>query len=107
MSGIGVMEKDPYLSGLRVLYVSREELQRKGGLVRFDRHCFIFKYIIFQGSAPTISVDNTGGCQLYLSKDALNASVTTAKSSEINVLVPGQEPDGDWVCIRFAWNTLL
>lgn len=49
-----------------------------------------------QGSAPTISVDNTAGCQLYLSKDALGASITTAKSSEINVLVPGTEPDGDW-----------
>ncbi|KAL3614094.1 F-actin-capping protein subunit alpha [Castilleja foliolosa] len=50
-----------------------------------------------QGSAPTISVDNTAGCQLYLSKDALEASITTAKSSEINVLTPGSEPDGDWV----------
>ncbi|EEF50868.1 cyclase-associated protein 1 [Ricinus communis] len=50
-----------------------------------------------QGSAPTISVDNTGGCQLYLSKDSLRASITTAKSSEINVLVPGAESDGDWV----------
>ncbi|KAK4437771.1 Cyclase-associated protein 1 [Sesamum alatum] len=50
-----------------------------------------------QGSAPTISVDNTAGCQVYLSKDALEASITTAKSSEINVLVPGSEPDGDWV----------
>ncbi|KAL3722529.1 hypothetical protein ACJRO7_034841 [Eucalyptus globulus] len=49
-----------------------------------------------QGSAPTISVDNTAGCQLYLSKDSLGASITTAKSSEINVLVPGTEPDGDW-----------
>ncbi|KAF5448809.1 hypothetical protein F2P56_029308 [Juglans regia] len=49
-----------------------------------------------QGSAPTISVDNTAGCQLYLSKESLGASITTAKSSEINVLVPGAEPDGDW-----------
>uniref|UniRef100_A0A5B6ZVJ6 Adenylyl cyclase-associated protein n=1 Tax=Davidia involucrata TaxID=16924 RepID=A0A5B6ZVJ6_DAVIN len=49
-----------------------------------------------QGSAPTISVDNTAGCQLYLSKDALEASITTAKSSEINVLVPGAGPDDDW-----------
>ncbi|XP_039014935.1 cyclase-associated protein 1-like [Hibiscus syriacus] len=48
-----------------------------------------------QGSAPTISVDNTSGCQLYLSKDSLGASITTAKSSEINVLVP-TGPDGDW-----------
>ncbi|MED6108596.1 F-actin-capping protein subunit alpha [Stylosanthes scabra] len=50
-----------------------------------------------QGSAPTISVDNTSGCQLYLSKDSLQTSISTAKSSEINVLVPGAEPDGDWV----------
>ncbi|KAG7010934.1 Cyclase-associated protein 1 [Cucurbita argyrosperma subsp. argyrosperma] len=50
-----------------------------------------------QGSAPTISVDNTGGCVLYLSKDSLGTSITTAKSSEINVLVPGGASDGDWV----------
>ncbi|KAH1224570.1 Cyclase-associated protein 1 [Glycine max] len=50
-----------------------------------------------QGAAPTISVDNTSGCQLYLSKDSLEASITTAKSSEINVMVPGADPDGDWV----------
>ncbi|PSS26049.1 Cyclase-associated protein [Actinidia chinensis var. chinensis] len=49
-----------------------------------------------QGSAPTISVDNTAGCQLYLSKNSLETSITTAKSSEINVLVPGAGPDDDW-----------
>ncbi|CAA2987044.1 Cyclase-associated protein 1 [Olea europaea subsp. europaea] len=49
-----------------------------------------------QGSAPTISVDNTAGCQLYLSKDSLAASITTAKSSEVNVLVPGSGSDSDW-----------
>ncbi|KAF5180273.1 Cyclase-associated protein [Thalictrum thalictroides] len=50
-----------------------------------------------QGSAPTISVDNTAGCQLYLSKAYLETSITTAKSSEINVLVPGAGADNDWV----------
>ena len=45
-------------------------------------------------------MDNTAGCQLYLSKDALGASITTAKSSEINVMVPGADSDGDWVCFR-------
>ncbi|XP_043713653.1 cyclase-associated protein 1 [Telopea speciosissima] len=50
-----------------------------------------------QGSTPSISVDNTTGCQLYLSKDSLEASITTAKSSEINVLVPGAGSDDDWV----------
>ncbi|GAB2291251.1 F-actin-capping protein subunit alpha [Dionaea muscipula] len=49
-----------------------------------------------QGSAPTISVDNTTGCQLYLSKESLEASITTAKSSEINVLVPASTAEGDW-----------
>ncbi|XP_047322005.1 cyclase-associated protein 1 [Impatiens glandulifera] len=50
-----------------------------------------------QGSAPSISVDNTSGCQVYLSKGSLEASITTAKSSEINILVPGTKPDDDWV----------
>ncbi|KAL0739424.1 hypothetical protein Bca4012_015634 [Brassica carinata] len=50
-----------------------------------------------RGSAPTVSVDNTTGCQLYLSKDSLDTSTTTAKSSEINVMVPGSSPDGNWV----------
>ncbi|KAA8531384.1 hypothetical protein F0562_006120 [Nyssa sinensis] len=57
-----------------------------------------------QGSAPTISVDNTAGCQLYLSKASLETSITTAKSSEINVLVPGAEPDGDWVCFLVSFQ---
>ncbi|KAK3149508.1 hypothetical protein QOZ80_3AG0218360 [Eleusine coracana subsp. coracana] len=50
-----------------------------------------------QGTAPTISIDNTSGCQLYLSKDSLGASITSAKSSEINVMVPSGVTDGDWV----------
>lgn len=50
-----------------------------------------------QGTAPTISVDNSAGCQLYLSKDSLGASITTAKSSEINVLIPASGPDNDLV----------
>lgn len=45
-------------------------------------------------------MDNTSGCQLYLSEDSLETSISTAKSSEINVLVPGAEPDGDWVCFH-------
>ncbi|CAH9124381.1 unnamed protein product [Cuscuta epithymum] len=49
-----------------------------------------------QGVAPTISVDNTAGCQLYLSKDSLEASITTAKCSEINIMVPSAGPDSDW-----------
>ncbi|CAO2206890.1 unnamed protein product [Urochloa humidicola] len=50
-----------------------------------------------EGSVPTISIDNTSGCQLYLSKESLETSITTAKSSEINALVPDANSDGDWV----------
>ncbi|KAG5407657.1 hypothetical protein IGI04_013776, partial [Brassica rapa subsp. trilocularis] len=48
------------------------------------------------GSAPTVSANNTTGCQLYLSKDSLETAITTVKSSEINVIVPGASPNGDW-----------
>ncbi|KAK9053364.1 hypothetical protein SSX86_029997 [Deinandra increscens subsp. villosa] len=50
-----------------------------------------------QGAAPTISVDNTAGCQLYLSKDSLESSITTSKASEVNVMVPSEDPDADLV----------
>jgi len=43
------------------------------------------------GSVPTISVDKTDGCQMYLSKDSLEAEIITAKSSEMNVLIPKGE----------------
>ncbi|KAF3773745.1 Cyclase-associated protein 1 [Nymphaea thermarum] len=49
-----------------------------------------------QGMAPTFTVDNTSGCQLYISKTSLGTSITTAKSSEINVLVPKDDGDKDW-----------
>lgn len=64
---------------------------------------------LFKGSAPTISVDNTGGCLLYLSKDSLGTSITTAKSSEINVLVPHAGSDGDWVwsCLPSCFMILI
>lgn len=68
---------------------------------------FYFGFSSLQGSAPTISIDNTAGCQLYLSKDSLEASITTAKSSEVNVLVPGAGPDDDWVCFIFLVGNLV
>ncbi|XP_070534576.1 adenylyl cyclase-associated protein 1-like isoform X3 [Ptychodera flava] len=37
---------------------------------------------------PTISIDKTDGCQIYLSKDSLDTAIITAKSSAMNVLVP-------------------
>uniref|UniRef100_A0A914C9I9 Adenylyl cyclase-associated protein n=1 Tax=Acrobeloides nanus TaxID=290746 RepID=A0A914C9I9_9BILA len=48
------------------------------------------------GALPTISIQKTDGCQVYLSKDSISAEIVTSKSSEMNVLVPSG-PDGDFV----------
>lgn len=37
---------------------------------------------------PTLSIDKTDGCQVYLSKDSLNVDIISAKSSEMNILIP-------------------
>ena len=44
---------------------------------------------------PTVSIDKTDGCMIYLSKDSLDCEIVTSKSSEMNVLVP--KDDGDYV----------
>ena len=49
---------------------------------------------------PTISIDKTDGCQIYLNAGSLDVSIVTAKSSEMNVLVP--KPDGDYVIISIV-----
>lgn len=60
------------------------------------------------GKVPTISIDKTDGCMIYLSKDSLDTVIVTAKSSEMNVLVP--VGDGDFrefalpEQFRTTWN---
>jgi len=44
---------------------------------------------------PTISIDKTDGCMVYLSKDSLSTQLVTAKSSEMNILVP--DDSGEFV----------
>ncbi|KAM4048435.1 adenylyl cyclase-associated protein 1 isoform 1-T2 [Anomaloglossus baeobatrachus] len=41
------------------------------------------------GKVPTISINKTDGCQIYLSKDSLSCEIISAKSSEMNISVPG------------------
>lgn len=48
---------------------------------------------------PTISIDKTDGCQIYLNQASLDVSIVSAKSSEMNVLVP--KADGDYVSASF------
>jgi adenylyl cyclase-associated protein len=46
------------------------------------------------GLVQTISIDKVDGAQLILSRASLNAEIISAKSSELNIVVPG-ENEGD------------
>ncbi|XP_053718411.1 adenylyl cyclase-associated protein 1 [Synchiropus splendidus] len=43
------------------------------------------------GKIPTISINKTDGCHVYLSKDSLDCEIVSAKSSEMNILVPNKD----------------
>lgn len=45
------------------------------------------------GKVPTISINKTEGCHVYLSKDSLECEIVSAKSSEMNILVPEGDDD--------------
>ncbi|VDK48828.1 unnamed protein product [Anisakis simplex] len=47
------------------------------------------------GTMPTLSIQKTDGCEVYLSKEAIGAEIVTSKSSGMNVLVP-QGSEGDF-----------
>lgn len=49
------------------------------------------------GKVPIISINKTDGCHVYLSHESLNCDIISAKSSEMNILVP--KDDGDFVSI--------
>ena len=55
------------------------------------------------GKVPTISIDKTDGCQMFLSKDSIDVEIITAKSSEMNVMIPNGE---DFVSDRFILSSL-
>ena len=44
-----------------------------------------------------VSEKASSNVQVYISQASLGADITTAKSSEVNVLVPGSTPDADLV----------
>lgn len=46
------------------------------------------------GTIPSISIDKTSGCHVYLSKDSINTQIITSKCDECNVLIQEGE---DWV----------
>ncbi|XP_069478496.1 adenylyl cyclase-associated protein 1 [Ambystoma mexicanum] len=45
------------------------------------------------GKVPTVSINKTDGCHVYLSKDCLDCEIVSAKSSEMNILVPTSSGD--------------
>lgn len=58
---------------------------------------FVACFVQVTGKVPIISINKTDGCQVYLSKDSLSCEIVSAKSSEMNVLVP--KSDGEFVSI--------
>ncbi|KAF5283355.1 hypothetical protein FQA39_LY04731 [Lamprigera yunnana] len=40
------------------------------------------------GKVPTVSIDKTDGCQVYLSVESMGVEIISSKSSEMNILVP-------------------
>ena len=44
---------------------------------------------------PTVSIDKTDGCQVYLSQESINCDIISAKSSEMNILIP--DKSGEFV----------
>lgn len=43
------------------------------------------------GSVPTVMIDKTDGCQIFLSEKSLKTEIVTAKSSEMNICIPKGE----------------
>lgn len=59
------------------------------------------------GKVPTISIDKTDGCQIYLSKDSLEVEIISSKSSEMNVLVPKGNGDFAEYPVPEQFKTLI
>ncbi|XP_005993962.1 adenylyl cyclase-associated protein 1 [Latimeria chalumnae] len=56
---------------------------------------------------PTISINKTDGCHVYLSKDSLSCEIISAKSSEMNVLVPKDDDFSEFPIpeqFKTVWN---
>lgn len=45
------------------------------------------------GTVPTVTIEKTDGCQVFLSKNSLNTEIVSSKSSAMNILVPNEEGD--------------
>ena len=48
-----------------------------------------------QQQVPTVTIDKTDGCQMYLSEQSKEAEIVSAKSSEMNIVIP--DKNGEFV----------
>ncbi|XP_012872220.1 PREDICTED: adenylyl cyclase-associated protein 1 [Dipodomys ordii] len=58
------------------------------------------------GKVPTISINKTDGCHAYLSKSSLDCEIVSAKSSEMNVLIPTEGGDFNEFPVPEQFKTL-
>ncbi|KRY87242.1 Adenylyl cyclase-associated protein 2 [Trichinella pseudospiralis] len=60
------------------------------------------------GTMPTLVLQKTDGCMVYLSKEALNCEVVTSKTSEVNLLIPTEDGEYEERCVpeqfKTVWN---
>lgn len=70
--------------------------------VKFCPFTFCFQVL---SKVPTISINKTDGCHVYLSADSLSCEIVSAKSSEMNILVPNK--DGEFVSVPFGDGATL
>lgn len=57
----------------------------------------LFSVVQMMGKCPTVSIDKTDGCQVYLSKASVKCEIITAKSSEMNICIPPPPGKQDFV----------
>ena len=48
------------------------------------------------GRVPTVTIEKTDGCQVYLSKKSLDTEIISSKSSSMNVLIPSETEENDF-----------
>ncbi|MBZ3874788.1 Adenylyl cyclase-associated protein 1 [Sciurus carolinensis] len=58
------------------------------------------------GKVPTISINKTDGCHAYLSKNSLDCEIVSAKSSEMNILIPTEGGDFNEFPVPEQFKTL-
>ncbi|KRY58311.1 Adenylyl cyclase-associated protein 2 [Trichinella britovi] len=58
------------------------------------------------GTMPTLVLQKTDGCMVYLSKEALNCEVITSKTSEINLLIPTEDGEFEERCVPEQFKTV-